>query len=166
MLRVISTRSPPNPGALKTVALAAPAICTEDVTSHLFDINFSCLLWDTAHLSLDYNISTTQDFATPALWGANNALTTTFSWPLVAALGLDKKLVLSPYLSYYFSDGKATYLDRRYLSASLDGDYFLTPDSKLNLSGEYRDNMVSDPLYCGFGDEYRIMVSYKTVSGF
>jgi hypothetical protein len=74
--------------------------------------------------------------------------------------------VFSPYLSYHYSDGKCTFLDRRYFAGRAEGDYYLTENSKFNLSGEYRDNTASDPAYTGFGDEYRVMLSYKTVNGF
>ena len=141
-------------------------IYTETIMSHLFDLSTAFALWDTAHLTFDYNLSSTEDFATSSVWGTNNAFTTTFSWPFTTTLGFRKKLVLSPFISYHYSTGTATFLDRRYFSTRLEGDYCLTQNSKLNLSGEYRDNVVNDPTYCGFGDEYRIMLSYKTVNGF
>jgi hypothetical protein len=141
-------------------------IYTETISSHLFDVSVSSGLWDTAYLTFDYNFLTTEDFATPSAWGTNNAFTTTFSWPFTTTLGFRKKFVFSPYLSYHYSTGKATLFDRTYFAGRLEGDYFLTENSKLNLSGEYRDNTVSDPAYVGYGDEYRIMLSYKTVNGF
>jgi len=141
-------------------------IYSDTVSSHMFDLNLAYWFWNTAHLSLDYNISTTEDFATPSVWGTNNAFTTTFSWPFTTNLGFRKKFVFSPYLSYHYSSGKATFYDRNYLAARMEGDYFLTENSKLNLSGEYRDNAVHDPTYVGFADEYRIMLSYKTMAGF
>lgn len=142
------------------------AIYTDTVTSHLFDLSVSSGLWDTANLTFDYNLSSTEDFATPSVWGTNNAFTTTFSWPFTTNLGFGRKLVFSPYLSYHYSTGTATLLDRRYFAGRLEGDYFLTENTKLNLSGEYRDNVANDPTYTGFGDEYRLILSYKTVNGF
>lgn len=141
-------------------------VYTDTVTNHLFDLNLSSGLWDTANLTFDYNFSRTGDFATSSMVGTNNAFTTTFSWPFTTTLGFRKKLVFSPFLSYHYSTGTATYLDRTYWAGRLEGDYFLTENTKLNLSGEYRDNIVSDPTYLGFGDEYRIILSYKTVNGF
>ncbi|MBI4335900.1 MAG: hypothetical protein HY589_04520, partial [Candidatus Omnitrophica bacterium] len=140
-------------------------VSIDNITSHLFDLSVSSPLWDTAALTLDYNFSDTEDFATPGLMGSNNAFTTTFSWPFTTTLGFRKKFVFSPYLSYHVSGGTATFLDRDYFSGRLEGDYFLTENTKFNLSGEYRDNTASDPAYLGFGDEYRIMLTYKTVSG-
>lgn len=139
---------------------------TETITGHLFDINISSWLWDTAHLTLDYSFSTAESFTTPSVWGSNNALTTTFSWPFTRDLGNGKKLVFSPFVSYHCADGTSTLLERNYLATRLEGDYFLTENSKLNLTGEYRDNAASDPSYVGFGDEYRVMLSYKSVYGF
>ena len=139
---------------------------SEKVISHTFDLNVSSPLWDTAYLTFDYNLSSMEDFATSSVWGTNNAFTTTFSWPFTTNLGLRKKLVFSPYLSYHYSSGTSTFLDRSYFACRLDGDYFLTENAKLNLSGEYRENVVSDPTYVGFGDECRLILSYKTVGGF
>jgi hypothetical protein len=139
---------------------------TDTVFSQMLDLCFSSQLWDTAYLTIDYNLSRTQDFATPDVWGTNNAITTTFSWPFTTMLGHKKKFVLSPYLSYTYSTGKATFLDRHCFSGRVEGDYFLTENTKFNLSGEYRDNVASDPTYVGYGDEYRIMLSFKTVGGF
>lgn len=141
-------------------------ISTDSVFSHMLDVSFSSILWDTANLTIDYNLSRTQDFATPSLWGTNNAFTTTFSWPFTTMLGRNKKFVLSPYLAYHYSAGSATLLDRRYFSGRVEGDYFLTQNSKFNLSGEYRDNVASDPTYNGYSDEYRVMLSFKTLAGF
>jgi hypothetical protein len=81
-------------------------------------------------------------------------------------LGHRKKFVFSPYLAYHYSTGKATLLERHYFSGRAEGDYFLTENSKFNLSGEYRDNVASDPTYNGYADEYRIMLSFKTLAGF
>lgn len=130
---------------------------------HLFSLNFSSKLWDTASLTLNYNINRVEDLAFPDSWeGINHSFSTTFSWPFTTMIGPNKKLVFSPFISYYYSDGSVTLLDRRYLALSLESDYYLTENSKLSLSGEYRDNFAQDPTYTGFGDEYRFILSYKS----
>lgn len=141
-------------------------IYSREIVSQLFDLSLAAGLWDTATLTFDYNFSNTEDFATPSVWGVNNAFTTTFSWPFTTMLGFRKKLVFSPFLSYHYSTGRANFYDRDYFATRLEGDYFLTENSKFNLSGEYRSNSSNDHTYAGFGDEYRIIVSYKTVNGF
>ncbi|MEI8175346.1 MAG: hypothetical protein WCG78_00575 [Candidatus Omnitrophota bacterium] len=141
-------------------------IYTTTIMRHLFDLHLSSGLWDTANVTFDYSYERAKDFATPSLWGTNNGFTTTFSWPFTTTLGYRKKFVFSPFLSYHYASGTVNYYDRSYFASRLEGDYFLTENTKLNISGEYRSNVVTDPTYCGYGDEYRVFISYKTVNGF
>jgi len=142
------------------------SIDNETISRHLFNLNFATWFWKTAYLTFDYHFSTEENFATPSVSGSAHGFTTTFSWPFTKDLGFGKKFVLSPYLSYHYADGTSTYLERRYIACRLEGDYFFTENSKFNFSGELRDNYAGDPTYVGFGDEFRIMLTYKTVNGF
>ncbi|PIU42183.1 MAG: hypothetical protein COS99_01590 [Candidatus Omnitrophica bacterium CG07_land_8_20_14_0_80_42_15] len=145
--------------------LATNGSRTSSAIENRFDASTSWRLWDSLNLSLGYNYFNRRDFT-----GAFDDLDShtgscVLSWPYTKEFVNKQKMIITPYLSYYYTkNDEFTQACRSYFASKLDTDYYLNEDHKINFMLEYKNGVDTSALEQE-GDEVRFMASYVSTFG-
>ena len=128
-----------------------------------FNINTSMRLWDTSNFTIGYGYEEDKDFTDSIDEARTDSLFATFGWPFTKTYRFGNKLSLYPFLSYHSAARNAALRDRSVWTASMDGSYEPTEYHKFSIETLYRQDQDDDQQGALRSDEYRFLLTYKSL---
>ena len=130
-----------------------------------FDTSLSSRLWGTANLSLGYHYFNRRDYVGILEELDSHTGSFVFNWPYTKEFPNNRKLTMTPYLSYYYTkNDEFTNDTRAYFASKIDANYYFNLENRLNLMLEFKEGLDGSTLNQG-GEEIRLMATYRSAFG-